>query len=293
MPGIAKNKLSLMALALAAATCLGSQKSAFAITPVLTSGNSSLTFDVPSSTASWIVDGVDQFGGSPAGNDTLSYYNGTDFVPIVSLPVTSSSVAGNIGSATFSTTLDGDNFTITIKAILTGGATGSGASGINETIAVNNLGPSQTPSIQPAIATVGGPVDFIVQDDFDANVNATPANDTLTFSPAGAVNTATQTDPTGVKLTYVTTPTPTGVDGSPDSGASTTPMTGNEAFIFTWGLSLAPDDTGIISNTITLSGPGTPPVQGVPLPNSAAATLATLGGLGIITVLRRKWANML
>ena len=41
------------------------------------------------------------------------------------------------------------------------------------------------------------PVDFFISDTFDANLNATPNNDTLTLSPSGTPNEAVQTDPAG------------------------------------------------------------------------------------------------
>jgi len=290
MFGISGKKLIVAGALVAAGSLFGSGNAARAATYSITSGDSTISYNSNLQAVSWLVNGVNEFGGSPVGGDVLSIYNGTDFVPIADdgLTLVSDSFTKNIASATLSGTYEGDNFTITFKGILTGGAKGSGTAGLAETITVNNLGPSVTPGVSPAV--VASPVDFIIQDSFDANLNATPSNDTLKFSPSGAPNTATQTDPTGVKLTYVSTPTPTLIDGTADSSVSTASATGNEAFAFTWDLSLDPGDTGIISNAITISGQGGGAVASVPLPSSAGAALATLAGLGAVALLRRKFA---
>jgi hypothetical protein len=286
MFGISGKKLIVAGALVAAGSLFGTGNAARAATYSITSGDSTISYNSDLQAVSWLVNGVNEFGGSPAGGDVLSIYNGTDFVPLADdgLTLVSDSFTKNIASATLSGNYEGDNFTITFKGILTGGAKGSGTAGLAETITVNNLGPSAPDGDNE------GPVDFIIQDSFDANLNATPANDTLKFSPSGSPNTATQTDPTGVKLTYVSTPTPTLIDGTADSSVSTASVTGNEAFAFTWDLSLDPGDTGIISNSITISGQGSGAVASVPLPSSAGAALATLGGLGAVALLRRKYA---
>jgi hypothetical protein len=291
MFGIAKRKMLIVAAALGSAAFTTSRNSAFGFVGSLTDNNSTLSYSSATNATSWVVDGVDQFGGTPAGGDLLQYFNGTSYAPLSDLTVVTPPVlSGNIGSVTLGGTLDGDNFTVAIKAILVGGSAGSGASAINETITVSNLGPTppQVPLPAPPPAV---PVDFFISDTFDANLNATPNNDTLTLSPSGSPNKAVQTDPAGVKLTYVTTLTPSAFEliNNGTSSATAGPETGNEAFQFIWDLSLAPGDTGIISNTISLSGADTT-VPGVPLPNSAASALATLAGLGIVGVLRRKHA---
>jgi hypothetical protein len=293
MFGIGKRKMFAVTAALVAAACATSRNSAFGFVAELTDNNSTLSYNTVDNAASWVVDGVDQFGGSPAGGDSLQYFNGTSFVPLSGLTVvTPPSFSGNLGSVTLGGTLDGDNFTVGIQAILVGGKPGSGVSGINETISVNDLGPAAAAGVQRAIS-VGNPVDFIISDTFDANLNATPNNDTLTLSPSGSPFTAVQTDPAGVKLTYVTTPTPTSFALINNGSSSSTvgPETGNEAFNFVWDLSLTPGDTGIISNAITLSGADTS-VPAVPLPNPAASSLATLTGLGIIGIIRRRRATV-
>jgi hypothetical protein len=291
MFGIAKKKMLIVAAALGMAAFTTSRNSAFGFVGSLTDNNSTLSYSSATNATSWVVDGVDQFGGSPAGGDLLQYFNGTSYAPLSDLTVVTPPVlSGNIGSVTLGGTLDGDNFTVAIKAILIGGNAGSGVSAINETITVSNLGPVPVPVGQQA-SPIDTPVDFFISDTFDANLNATPNNDTLTLSPSGTPNEALQTDPAGVKLTYVTTPTPSAFEliNNGTSSATVGPETGNEAFQFIWDLDLAPGDTGIISNTISLSGANTS-VPGVPLPNAAGSAIATLAGLGIVGMIRRKHA---
>jgi hypothetical protein len=280
------------ALALGAAMLSTSGNKAWAASSMLSDNNSTLTYSTVTDAISWTVDGVNEFGGTPAGGDLLQYYNGSSFVPLSNLNVVSSALTGNVGTATLSGTLDGDNFTVALQVILSGGNAGSGASGISEQITVNNLGPAASTTVKPA-AVAGNPVDFMISDTFDANLNATPSNDTLTLSPSGAPNKAVQTDPTGVKLTYSTTPTPSqfAIINNGSSSSATGPQTGNEAFNFVWDLSLAPGDTGIISNAISLSGQGSSTVVGVPLPSAAWSALATLTGLGVLGIVRRKRAK--
>jgi hypothetical protein len=254
----------------------------------VSSGNSTLTINPTGSSpyiSQWVIDGVDQYGGAPAGGDQLSFFNGTSFVPLNSLTPTSSFFSDPIGSVTYSTIVGGDNFTINVKDILSGGASGSGASAITETITVNNLGAATVPGVQPALVT-NGPVTFTIQDLVDYNVNGNATNNTLTLSPSVNPNTAEQTDPTGAKVTFAATPTPNTFqmfqNGSPISGVG--PSTGNESFNFTWDLSLAPNDSGIIS--ITEAATGTPPTS-IPLPSAAWSCISMLGGLSVYGLVKR------
>jgi hypothetical protein len=256
----------------------------------VSNGNSTLTINPTGSSpyvSQWVVDGVDQFGGTPVGGDQLNFFNGSSLVPLNSLTPTNSFFSDPICSVTYSTTLNGDNFTINVKDILGGGASGSGASNITETITVNNLGPASVPGVQPALVA-DGPVTFTIHDVVDYNVNGTANNDTLTLSPGPNPNTAEQTDPTGAKITFAATPVPTGFSlihngaGIPGLG----PSTGDEAFSFTWDLSLAPGDSGIISITEAAMGINAPPTT-IPLPSAAWSCITMLGGLGAFGVVKR------
>jgi len=229
------------------------------------------------------VDGTDEFGGSPAGGDSIEI-NGVNLIPLSDLTPQSSSVSGNTAQGTFTGTVFGVNFSIGVQYILLGGSSGSGSSSIDEIITLKDLG---APPIPP-----NPPLDFIpVVDTFDANLNATPNNDTLTLSPSDAPTTAVQTDPTGVKLTYTGFPSGLALISNGISGTGVGPSTGNEAFQADWYISLYPGDSTTISNTISLSGQGSTAV-GVPLPNSAAIALATLTGLGTVAIIRRKRAKV-
>ena len=228
-----------------------------------------------------------QFGGTPAGGDNLELFNGTQYVPINTLTVQSSFFSDPIASVTYAGTYEGDSFTITVKDILTGGNPGSGASAIDETITVNNLGPVQVPGVNPA-SLIDSPVQFQIKDLVDFNVNGTANNDTLRLSPSGSANTATQTDPTGAKITWATTPIPNSFELGNNGFFSSTlgPKTGNDAFESVWDLSLAPLGTGIISITESASGIHSP-TESIPMPTSVWNSLATLAGLGFWAAIRR------
>ncbi len=279
----------IVAAAFAAGTILASGAGAASISD----NNSTMTINPSGSTnpfiSQWIVDGVDQYGGSPAGGENLRFAIGSPGLveQLNSLTVASSSFGSGIASITY----QGSGFTVSVNEILSGGNSGSGASGISETIEVSN---TQTPP--PVIEGVtASPADgsatlvFSLLDNVNLNVNGTPGNDTLTLSPGSGTNTANQTDPSGAKVNFTVTPTPNlfeiidATTGTPTSGLG--PVTGDEAFAVQWNMSIAAGDSEIVSINETLSGGSTGSV--VPLPNSAAATLAMLAGLGIIAIVRR------
>jgi hypothetical protein len=253
----------------------------------ISSGNSSLTMN-PSSSApyisNWVIDGVDQFGGTPVGGDSIQFFNGSSFVGVNSLNLQSSNFTGPVGLATYTGVLDGYNVSISIQDTLAGGAPGSGTAAINESITVENLGAVQTQSVKANI--IATPT-FTIQDLVDYNVNGTATNDTLTLSPSPTPNTAVQTDPTGAQITYVSTPPTTWELISNGSSSMTLgPETGNEAFAMQWQLPIAPGDSSIISITETASGINSPPTS-IPLPSAAWECLSTLGGLAVFGILRR------
>lgn len=292
MLGFTKKRIVMtMAVALFPATVCTSSNTVSALA-IISSNNSSMTFDPgPVATpapyiTSWMVDGVNQFGGTSTG-DSISYFNGSSFTALNSNTPSSATYTANVGSATYDVDVQGEQFTVNVQDILLGGSTGSGASGITQTITVNNIGFVPSNVVQPDSVN-DSPVSFTLQDLVNAHVNGN-ANNTLTLSPSGAPNQAVQTDPTGVKFTYTTTPVPSSFDIS--NGSTTTasvgPQTGNESFLFDWNFSLAPGDTGIVSITESLSAAPTTSVPGVPLPSSAQSAFAALAGLGAIGIARR------
>ncbi|HEX4054911.1 MAG TPA: hypothetical protein VHX86_11655 [Tepidisphaeraceae bacterium] len=245
----------------------------------ITNGNSSLTINtngVPF-ISQWIVDGVDQYGGSPAGGESLLLdINGSSsFTTLDELTVTGSSFSDGVASVSY----QGTGFTMTVTDILTGGNAGSGSSAVNEQVAVNNTSDS---SIS---------LDFT--DNVNLNVDATPDDDTLTVTS----NTATQTDPLGTTVQFVYTPSATSVaagnhgnSGSLLDTSLPAVFTGDDAFDYNLSAELAPDgspgDSAIFSLGETVTG-ATSGASVVPLPNSAGAALATLAGLGAIGIVRR------
>ncbi len=250
----------------------------------ITNGNSSLTINPSSSTlpfiSNWVVDGVDQYGGSPAGEENFTFSIGSPGILAQlnnSLPVTGSSFNNGVGSVTYTAS----DYTVTVTDVLTGGSPGSGASAISETIAVSN---TETP-----LAPGSSALQFNLGDYVNLNVNGTPNNDTLTLSPSTGTNTATQTDPSGAVVTFSTTPTPTvfqTVDPATRTpGTTLGPLMGDEAFEAGWSMSIDPGDSEIVSINETLTGGST---SVVPLPSSAGASLAMLAGLGAIGIVRRK-----
>jgi hypothetical protein len=251
---------------------------------VITDGNSTVTFNPVDATApyivQWNISGTDQLGAG----DKLTVSNGSGMAPIQTLSESSQNFSNGVGSANYSETINGDQFQINVLNILTGGSAGSVSSGMTETIKVSNLGPAPLNEVQFA-SIVDSPVDFKVAETFDADLAGTPNDDTLTLSPSGAPDTAEQTDPTGVKFTYASTPTPTQFASITNGSSSSNlgPATGNESFMFGWDLSLAPGDTGFISITESFNGT---PVASVPAP-AASSAAALLAGLGTIAIVRR------
>ncbi len=255
----------------------------------ISDGNSTLTINPSSASSpfitSWVVDGVDQYAGLPDGFEDFTYTTGSGSPNELNmLTVTSSSFSDGIASILYT----GNGFTVGVKEILSGGNAGSGASGINETITVTNTGTPVVPSSVTPDFVASPVLTFNLTDTVNLNVNGTPNNDTLTLSPATGTNTADQTDPSGAKVNFTTTPTPdvfTTIDpntGTP--GTTLGPVTGDEAFAATWNMSLNAGDSEIVSINDVLSGAGP---AAVPLPNSASATLAMLAGLGLFGIVRR------
>ncbi len=278
----------LIAAAFTAGTMLASGARAASISD----GNRSLTINPADPTqpfiSQWIVDGVDQYGGSPAGSENISLAAGAGTSPINAFSVTSSSFADGIASLNY----QGNGFTVGVKEILTGGNAGSGASGINETITINNTGTVAT-ALQgtPSPDSLADqPLTFQLSDLINLNVNGTPNNDTLTLSPGTGTNTADQTDPSGAHVNVTFTPTPDSlntINPSTSTLGGLGPVTGDAAFLAQYSITLDAGDSAIISINENLTGGVTPPAPAIPLPNSASASLATLTGLGLIAFAKR------
>jgi hypothetical protein len=290
--GVCAGALSAVAAALVAS-------SAFATTDTLTSGNSSLVYNLNSQTGnnSWVVDGVDQFGGSPAGEQwfwvslngaaPVSLDNWNLISNVTATANTMTAVYGSPVAPAFENSIHPlvaivPSETITITTVLSGGSTGSGASAINTTVTFQN--------------NTDSTVSASIYDYVDANVNATPSNDTLTLS--SLKNEANQTDPAGVDFNFSSTTAnhdQVATDGSIltelNGGSPVTlsdnyvsPVTGNTSFAFEYDGSFTAGDSGQISINETLNKTAG---STVPMPSAAASALSVLAGLGLIGIIRR------
>ena len=242
----------------------------------LQDGGSTVQMDTSSQAGmnSWTVDGINELqqqwfwyrigDGSQQSIDTLSQ----------SVPVTSPTA--------MSVTYSGTGFDISLAALLTGGAPGSGTGTISEIITIDNTSDSPMQ------------MHFFQYNNF--TVNGSGANNTLNI----ATNTADQTDPLGNLAEVSVIPDPDHLQADTGStlltelnGGPTTlndfagPIVGDPNFAFEWDPTIAGGDTFIISVNKFISTGAT-----VPLPPAAHSALATLAALGGIAVRRKmKLAN--
>ena len=284
----AKNKILCGVGKVAAASVFGA---AAARGASISSGNSTVTFN-PSSSSSgipyvsdWVVDGVDQYGGTPAGGETLAVALGNGALMSLSNTnsnetIESSFFSGNLATVTYLYQGSGYAFTATVKDILTGGSPGSGVSALTETVDINNTG------------SVGLPITFATF--VRPNVNATPTGQTLNLG----TNSASVTDASGTTFNYAVTPTPDLFSESTNGGTNyydSAPgiYNGTVGFAYLWGnmddptaITLGVGGSEIFSFSETVSGVSSAPAL-VPLPTAAKSALATLAGLAVIGVVRR------
>jgi hypothetical protein len=274
-----RNGRGLCALIVIATLTAGTRLAPQAGAGTISSGNSSITI-VPNGwpfVSNWVVNGVDQYGGSPAGGEALFFtINDTSrFVTPPDLTVAASSFTGNTASVTLTTT----GCSITVSEVLTGGAPGSGNSQINETVTGTNTGTST--------------LVFELTDNIHWNLDAIPGNGTVTVNQS----TATQTDPEGIKAVYIMSPTASGpalsTNGASGPFFDVAPPdigTGNVDFDYnSQTYDIAPGGSQALNITETLSGvpSGSTPPSIVPLPSSAWSSLAMLGAMGLFVAVRR------
>jgi len=251
------------------------------LTNSISSNNSTVSFTYSTSSSAvpfvtdWVVDGVDQYGGTPAGGEDLYVAlgnGGTTYLntlPTVGTPFFS----GGLATVTY----QGSGYTATVKDMLTGGSPGSGVSTLTETVKINNTGDVGLPLL---FATVVRP-----------NVNATPTGQTLNFGASSS----SVTDASGTTFNYGVTPTPDLISESTNGGTTyfdSSPgiYNGTVGFEYTWGNIADPtaitiDAGGSETFSFSESISGVP--AAVPLPSAAKSTLATLAGLAVIGIVRR------
>jgi hypothetical protein len=276
--------LCIAAAIWAAGSTLGSTAQAASIS----NNNSDLTINPTGPNAfitSWTVDGVDQYGGLPAGSEDFQISTGGgSLVGLNSLSLTSSFV-GPPGVGLFTATYSGAGYTVSVNETLVGGNSGSGASALSEVITINNT--EAVPTDANANVIELSPLTFRLVQLSNLNVDATPGNDTLTLSPSQP-NTANQTDPLGTVVNVSVTPTPNEFTGGTvgSQSASTGPFVGDDAFSFEWDGSIDPGNSYQVSINETVQGAASASVA-VPLPSSAKSALAMLAGLAVIGIVRR------
>ncbi|MGD0766912.1 MAG: hypothetical protein ABSB42_01685 [Tepidisphaeraceae bacterium] len=255
----------------------------------ISNGNSDLIINTSGSNpfiTSWTVDGVDQYGGSPAGSEDFQISTGGgSLVELNSLSLTSSFVSPP-GLGLFSATYTGEGYTVTVKDTLTGGNSGSGASALSEVITINNTEavPADT-NVNSAIEL--SPLTFRLVQVSNLTLDATAGNDALTLSPSQP-NTANQTNPLGTVANVSVTPTPTSFTGGTvgSQSASTGPFFGNDSFSFEWDGTIDAGNSYQVSINETVQG-ATAGTAAVPLPSSAKSALTMLAGLAVIGIVRR------
>ncbi|MGA2440616.1 MAG: hypothetical protein ABSH08_06640 [Tepidisphaeraceae bacterium] len=278
--------LCIAAAIWAAGPMFGSTAQAAAIS----NNNSDLTINTSGSNpliTSWTVDGVDQYGGSPAGSEDFQISTGGgSLVELNSLSLTSSFVSPP-GVGLFSATYTGAGYTVTVKDTLTGGNNGSGASALSEVITINNVEPIPVGTVTNLDGIAISPLTFRLVQLSNLNVDATAGNDTLTLSPSQP-NTANQTDPLGTVVNVSVTPTPTAFTGGTvgSQSASTGPFVGDGSFTFEWDGTIDPGNSYQMSINETVQG-ATSGTAAVPLPSSAKSALTMLAGLAVIGIVRR------
>jgi hypothetical protein len=255
----------------------------------ISDGNSNVTINTSGPSpfiTSWTVDGVDQYGGTPAGSEDFQIAtNGGSLASINSLPLaTTPFTLGGLATTVYT----GSGYTVTVENTLTGGTPGSGTSAMVEQITINNT-EDVASAVSPAIAQVGA-ISFQLVQVSNLTVDAMANNNTLTLSPSTNPNTATQTNPLGTTVTVGVDMTPTsftaGNVGS--ESASVGPFVGDDGFTFEWDGVIDPGGSYQVSIDESVTGATsgeTPPA--VPLPSAAWNSLATLAGLAAIGIARR------
>jgi hypothetical protein len=253
----------------------------------LSKNNSDLTINTSGPSpfiTSWTVDGVDQYGGSPAGSEDFQISTGGgSLVELNSLALTSPPDPSLLGIGLFSATYSGAGFTVNVQETLGGGNIGSGSSSLSEVITINNTEALPTDATSNVVEL--SPLTFRLVQLSNLTLDAIAGNDTLTLSPSQP-NTANQTNPLGTVANISVTATPTSFTGGTvgSQSASTGPFVGNDAFSFEWDGTIDPGGSYQVSINETVQGATS---AAVPLPSAAKSALAMLGGLAVIGIVRR------
>ena len=237
----------------------------------LSSGNSSVSIDLGSQAGmyNWTVDGQNQL------NQQWFWYRVGSSGPEGSIDTIGLPTVQTYGTSILDTTYTASKFSLAVDYTLTGGAVGSGASDLAETIVVQNL--------------TGSTLPFYFFQYADFNLGGTPNNDSGQLNKTSkGFNQVDQTDGfchLGENVdTVVSHPATYGEVASDNSILSSlnnaTPTTlddnmstfGNVKWGLEWVANIAPGGTYIISKDLNISG-----VKLVPVPEPSTWALILLG----------------
>jgi hypothetical protein len=242
----------------------------------LQSGGSTLLVNPDSAVMnySWLVDGMDQFGGSPQGQESFFFSVG-DAGPQPLSALTHNVIYNSGGVLTVGYTDPGE-FTLTLSDNLAGGTNNAA---LTEVLSINNT----------SAATLN--LHIFQYDNFNAG-----GESTLALSGT-SINVANQSDNMGDNVNVnVDTPDEyqiandssvymkvTAPTFEPLSDNSTGPITGDTSFGFEWDPAIGVGGSDQISITESVSAQ----CHVVPLPGAGYGALATLGGIAGIAAIRR------
>jgi hypothetical protein len=280
-------------LGLAVAGCVAAPSVVKAVAPVnttqnvftLTSGNSKTIFNTQSQAgqSQWFVDGTDQLGCMPNGEQWFWYSIGNGAPQSIDTLTNfyNNQAAPNLLTSEYA----GAGFDLTLKATLTGGTAGTGNSALSETVSIDNIS--------------GAPLQLHFYQFANLMVDDKETNSlTLSGTP---INTATQIDPMGTgkaEVSVTGAPNEYQIDNNGaiklalDNGTnpvtlndnSVGPISGDDAFAFEWDPTIAAGNTFQVSINKSITN-GT---VAVPLPKAGYSALAMLVGLASLSFLRRR-----
>jgi hypothetical protein len=251
----------------------------------LQDGDSTLQVNPDSSVMnySWLVDGVDVYGGSPAGQESFFFSLG-NAAPQPLSALTHIVVYNSDGLLTVKYTDPGE-FSILLSDVLSGGTPGSGNAALTELLSIDNKS--------------GAALDLHILQFVDFNAAEADNNYTLSLS-SSPTNVTDQIDTLGDHFNvavdipdeyqiandssvYMKMSSPTFV---PLNDNSTGPMSGATNFAFEWDPNLSWNGTDQISITESVQN------RVVPLPTAAWAALSTLAGIAAVAGVRRLRAHI-
>jgi hypothetical protein len=227
---------------------------------------------------SWLIDGVDVFGGSPAGQESFFFSLGnTAPQPLSALTHV---VVYNSGGLLTVKYTDPGEFTILLSDVLSGGTPGSANASLTELLSIDNKSATE--------------LNLHLFQFVDFNAAEAHNNYTLSLS-SSPTNVANQTDTLGDQFNVaVDVPDEyqiandssvymklTGPSFVPLNDNSVGPISGATNFAFEWDPNISWNGTNQISITESVQN------RVVPVPSAAWAALSTLAGIAAVAAVRR------